>query len=39
VRFYIEGYELDVQDPKFYMDEDELKEYLKASDNEAYEHD
>jgi len=33
VRFYIEGYELDVQDPKFYMDEDELKEYLKASDD------
>jgi len=38
VRFYIDGYELDVQDPKFFMDEEEYKKYQKEIDDE-FEHD
>jgi hypothetical protein len=32
LRFYVEGYELDVQDPTFFMDEDEYSELSETLD-------
>lgn len=32
VRFYVDGYELDVQDPTFFMDEEEYGEILESLD-------
>ncbi len=32
MRFYVEGYEVDVQDPTFFMDEDEYKEIKDTLD-------
>ena len=32
MRFYVEGYELDVQDPTFFMDEEEYGEILESLD-------
>lgn len=30
VRFYVEGDEIDIQDPSFFIDEDKIKQQIEA---------